>query len=112
MVPTFCGNLPDGLELDSLTGIISGFPLVADSFDFTIKVTDSSSPNKTDTQPLFILVEEGSFTHGDANHDLEVDVDDVVYLINYLYRNGPEPIPLEPEMRIVTRRWVWRTWSI
>lgn len=89
------GNLPDGLELDSLTGIISGIPLVADSFDFTIKVTDSSSPNKTDTQPLFILVEEGSFTHGDANHDLEVDVDDVVYLINYLYRYGPEPIPLE-----------------
>jgi hypothetical protein len=36
---------------------------------------------------------EGGFTRGDANGDGEVNVDDVVFLINYLYRNGDPPDP-------------------
>ncbi|NIM98492.1 MAG: hypothetical protein GTO24_10560 [candidate division Zixibacteria bacterium] len=31
---------------------------------------------------------------GDANADGTVDGSDVVYLINYLFRFGPEPVPL------------------
>lgn len=31
---------------------------------------------------------------GDCNGDGVIDVGDVVYLINYLYKNGPAPIPL------------------
>ena len=89
------GNLPDGLELDSLTGVIFGVPTVADSFDFTIKVTDSSAPNQTDTQELFITVTESSFIRGDVNHDGLVDLGDVMYLINYLYKYGLEPLPWE-----------------
>ncbi|MCK4224343.1 MAG: hypothetical protein KAX39_04120 [candidate division Zixibacteria bacterium] len=89
------GILPDGLELDSLTGVIWGIPTVADSFDFTIKVTDSSAPKEIDTQQLFIIVEESSFVRGDANHDGVVDLGDVIYLINYLYKFGPEPMPWE-----------------
>lgn len=85
------GNLPDGLELDTLTGVISGIPTVADSFDFTVKVTDS--PQNTDTQELYIVITEGSFTRGDANQDGEINSADVTYLINYLYVGGPEPIP-------------------
>jgi hypothetical protein len=87
------GNLPDGLELDPSTGAISGIPSVVDSFDFTVRVTDSDSPNQTDTQELFILVKE--LIRGDVNSDLVVDIGDVIYLINYLYRSGPEPIPWE-----------------
>jgi uncharacterized delta-60 repeat protein len=34
-------------------------------------------------------------TLGDANGDGVVDVGDVVWLINYLYKNGPPPVPLE-----------------
>ena len=89
------GNLPDGLELDSLTGVISGVPTVVDSFDFTVKVTDSHSPSRTDTQELYVIVTETSFICGDVNHDLVIDGGDVVYLINYLYKNAPEPLPLE-----------------
>jgi len=89
------GNLPNGLQLDPLTGVISGVPAVADSFDFTIKVIDSSSPNKTDTQELFIIVTETPFARGDVNHDSVIDLEDVLYLINYLYMNGPEPLPWE-----------------
>ncbi len=89
------GNLPDGLELDSLTGVISGFPVVADSFDFIVKVTDSAVLPDTDSQELYVIIEEGSFTRGDVNFDGEIDVGDVTYLINYLFLGGPEPIPLE-----------------
>lgn len=33
------------------------------------------------------------YLRGDANYDGEIDVDDVVYLINWLYREGPYPDP-------------------
>jgi hypothetical protein len=32
---------------------------------------------------------------GDANADGIIDISDVVYLLNYLFIRGPEPIPLE-----------------
>ena len=89
------GNLPDGLDLDSLTGVISGIPPEADSFDFTLKVTDSDVPPDTDSQKLYIIIVEGSFTRGDVNLDGKINVEDVVYLINYLFAEGPEPIPRE-----------------
>jgi hypothetical protein len=88
------GNLPAGLVLDSLTGVISGTPLVVDSSDFTVKVKDSSSPQKTDNQELYIKIQSG-FTRGDVNQDGDINVTDVTYLINYLFVGGPEPIPRE-----------------
>ncbi len=36
-----------------------------------------------------------SFLHGDSNGDLKIDVADVVFLINYLYKSGGSPNPLE-----------------
>jgi hypothetical protein len=43
------------------------------------------------------LVREGisQFTCGDCNGDGTVDVGDVVYLVNYLYKNGAAPNPVE-----------------
>jgi len=89
------GNLPGGLALDSLTGVISGTPLVADSFDFTVKVRDSGGPPRTDNQELFIKIQPGSFAHGDANFDGATNGADVTYVINYLFVGGPKPIPWE-----------------
>jgi glucose/arabinose dehydrogenase len=37
------GALPDGLSLDSATGLISGTPTAAGAFDFTIMATDANS---------------------------------------------------------------------
>lgn len=31
---------------------------------------------------------------GDANHDGIVNAGDIVYLVSYLYRGGPAPVPL------------------
>ncbi len=40
-------------------------------------------------------VEVAEYITGDANHDGVVDIGDVVYLISYVYRGGPAPIPYE-----------------
>jgi hypothetical protein len=39
---TLAGTLPDGLSLDSATGIIAGTPATADTYSFTVKATDGS----------------------------------------------------------------------
>jgi hypothetical protein len=47
-------------------------------------------------RPVFV---KGTFSivgykPGDADYDMDVDVSDVVYLINYLFKGGPAPYPL------------------
>jgi hypothetical protein len=49
------------------------------------------SENPESYQTCFAL----RFLCGDANTDGEVSIADVVYLLNYLFRNGPAPDPLE-----------------
>jgi len=34
---------------------------------------------------------------GDANNDALIDMGDIVYLINYVFRGGPAPCPLGDE---------------
>lgn len=48
------GTLPDGPTLDSQSGIISGTPTQAGTYDFTVHVADSAS--ETDTKDLSIHV--------------------------------------------------------
>ncbi len=47
-------------------------------------------------RPIFVKKEFPIIPYwpGDVNHDFLVNVTDVVYLINYLFKNGPPPIPL------------------
>lgn len=40
------GSLPPGLTLDNSTGLISGTPTTADSYDFTVKALDSNLPTR------------------------------------------------------------------
>ena len=32
---------------------------------------------------------------GDANHDATVNIGDAVYVVNYIFKGGPAPSPLE-----------------
>jgi hypothetical protein len=54
------GNLPDGLSL-SPTGVISGTPGAgtAGSYSFTVKVSDNSTPVKSDTEHFSIRITGG-----------------------------------------------------
>jgi hypothetical protein len=42
-----------------------------------------------------LIVENQYFTCGDVNGDKNLNVSDVIYLINYLFKGGPIPNPLE-----------------
>jgi hypothetical protein len=37
---------------------------------------------------------EDPIAHGDANADGAIDLDDVIYVLNYLFEAGPAPVPL------------------
>lgn len=50
------GSLPAGLLLNASTGVISETPTTAGTSNFTVQVTDSSSPAQTDTQALSISI--------------------------------------------------------
>jgi hypothetical protein len=50
------GQLPHGLALDGSTGVISGMPDSIAEYGFTILCTDSSAPQKTDTQIFAIAI--------------------------------------------------------
>jgi hypothetical protein len=50
------GSLPPGLSLAGSTGVISGTPVLAGAFAFTVQAADSSSPQMTATAQLSITV--------------------------------------------------------
>ena len=51
------GSLPSGVTLDSGTGLISGTPGTFGTFNFTVRVTDSTTPTpQTADKPLSILI--------------------------------------------------------
>jgi hypothetical protein len=54
-----------------------------------VYVTGSSEG--TSTGDDFVTIKYVEFLCGDANADQSVDLGDVVYLISYLYKNGPAP---------------------
>ncbi|MGH9859035.1 MAG: putative Ig domain-containing protein [Candidatus Acidiferrales bacterium] len=54
--PANPGALPDGLMLDAGTGVVSGTPTAAGTFNFTARVRDSGNPQQSDTQALTITV--------------------------------------------------------
>jgi hypothetical protein len=43
----------------------------------------------------FSIVGVLKFLPGDVNNNAKIEITDVVYLINYIFREGPAPIPLE-----------------
>ncbi len=50
------GSLPAGLSLGTTTGLVSGTPTAAGTFNFTATVADASSPAQTKSIPLSIVI--------------------------------------------------------
>jgi agmatine/peptidylarginine deiminase len=69
---TLFGEVPDSALLDS----------------FTVMVEDLFH---ADTQTVVLC----TYICGDANRDEVINVGDVVYLVNYLYKGGSQPLPTE-----------------
>ena len=53
-----------------------------------------SDPIEVTTEDGWIFVAGPGYPFGDVNDDGVIDLGDVLYLINYLYKGGPEPLPL------------------
>jgi hypothetical protein len=89
----------------------SGLRMVADEMDlmggdsesnhFKMQISTGGQPSPIGishgikSQAMAGYVYAAFVSHGDANADGIIDVGDVVLSINYLYREGSSPIPLE-----------------
>ncbi len=80
-----------GLTL-SPAGDLTGTPTAAGVIGFTARAEDAAG--SADEKELSISV-MGPYLCGDANGDAELDIGDAVYLINYIFRGGPAPVPLD-----------------
>ncbi len=85
------GSLPEGLELGSSTGLITGVPIEVGPFSFTVRAQDNAYHIQEAGYSMF--VNAGSYMPGDADASGTVDVDDAVYLINHIFSLGPAAVP-------------------
>ncbi|MBU1318758.1 MAG: hypothetical protein KKG33_08930 [candidate division Zixibacteria bacterium] len=89
------GQFPVGMTFNGTTGVLSGTPTWVADYFFRLRCTDSDSPPKVDERAFTLAVVEESFPRGDCDGSGEIDIDDVVYLIAYIFSGGPAPDPLE-----------------
>ena len=80
-----------GLSLSS-DGSLSGQPNDTGLIAFTARVEDAVGAYD---EKVFSLDIRLSFICGDVNFDTVINILDITCLINYLYKDGPSPIPLE-----------------
>jgi hypothetical protein len=76
------------------TGTISGTPGWKETYILKVQMHDSGTPASYDTVLVSILVTDPVSNCGDVSGDQFVDIDDIVFLISYVFGGGPAPIPL------------------
>ncbi|UCB52275.1 MAG: VCBS repeat-containing protein [Candidatus Zixiibacteriota bacterium] len=64
--------------------------LPLDCYFWKVKAKDSWGAERWSTQTRHFMV-----GCGDLNNNCHADIGDLVYLVNYLYKQGPQPVPME-----------------
>jgi hypothetical protein len=75
-----------------------GYQVVFFAFPFEAIPQSGANPNNAKTVMGEIMDWFGiskALSRGDVNGDGDIDIADVVFLLNYLFLDGPEPTPLE-----------------
>jgi len=77
----------------------AGYQVVFFTFPFEAVPQSGAYPNNARTVMGKIMdwfgISKPSFTRGDANGDGNINIADAIFLVNYLFLDGPEPTPLE-----------------
>jgi uncharacterized protein YjdB len=76
------GCLPDGLNLDSSTGVISGTPSVLGTFSFMVKVANSAGSNTAD---LKIIIDKYEILEGSGQSNIKTEGKDASFRSNAPY---------------------------
>ena len=89
------GSLPAGVSLDTVTGVISGTPLDSGVFNVTFSAWGMVGTSRFTTNRAYTLHVVGApYMPGDQDGDRILDVQDVVGLVNCVFRHGTAPTPL------------------
>ncbi|MDD4052750.1 MAG: M28 family peptidase [candidate division Zixibacteria bacterium] len=80
-----------GLAMFS-SGSVNGTPVATGPIDFTARAVDAAGAS---AEKLLAFSINGSYVCGDANGNGAVNVADAVFIISYIFREGPAPSPLE-----------------
>jgi hypothetical protein len=89
------GQFPSGLTLNENTGELSGTPTWKADYFFRLRCTDSDSPENVDVRDFMMRVIDPPPMCGDCDGSGEIDVEDVVFLVNFIFTEGPPPDPME-----------------
>jgi len=88
-------SLPSGLTFETASGLLHGTPSSKGTFFFRIIVIDATGAR--DTTLINMAVDDRPvppFVCGDADGSDTVDIDDVVFLIGYIFSSGAPPDPV------------------
>jgi aminopeptidase N len=83
------GALPTGYGIDN-NGVITGTTGDTGSFTFTVLVDDNGS-SYWDEEEFTLYVAPTLYVPGDVNFNGTVNIVDLIYLVDYLFRSGPPP---------------------
>jgi len=88
------GVYPDGITLDP-SGFLSGQPTQAKQCWLNLVAHDASQPPAWDVLWAGLYISDATcYECGDCNSDDGINILDVVFLINFIYKGGTAPNPL------------------
>jgi len=85
-------SYPPGLTM-STGGILTGTAAVQGTFTFTARVLDSGSPQTSMERAITVTIGPPLRPAGDVTSDGVVSLSDIIFIVNYVYKGGPEPVP-------------------
>jgi hypothetical protein len=95
------GILPEGLSLDEMWGILSGFPKQEGLFTFTVQLTDTSSPPFVKSYDYMIKVYPGTppvLVTGDLNADESLEISDAILALQILTNCRGVPVYMDSDI--------------
>jgi hypothetical protein len=85
-------SYPPGLTM-STAGVLSGTAAVTGTFTFRARVLDSSVPQTSMERDITLTIGSPLRPAGDVTADNQVTLADVIFLVNYVFKGGPAPVP-------------------